>query len=56
MNAMGDFSRRFLAMMVTGAIFIVGVPIALQLLLNLGPIGFVFVVVAVLGLGAVLFD
>jgi hypothetical protein len=53
---MGEFCTRALAMLLTAAILIVVIPVALKLLFTIGPVGFVLLLVALFALGAVLFD
>jgi hypothetical protein len=53
---MSNFCKRALAMLLTAAVFMIVIPIAIKLLVSVGPIGFVLLLFVLLALGAVLFD
>ncbi len=49
---MNDFFLRGLALILTGVVFVVLLPVLVQLFFNLGPMGFVMAVVAFFLLGS----
>jgi hypothetical protein len=50
---MGDFSKRFLAMMLTGVLLVFILPLLAEVLFSVGPIGFVVLIFAFCFAGSV---